>query len=142
MVSISRSALVDYSAKQMFDLVNDIESYPQFMTDCLAAELIVKNDQFIEARLTLGKSGFQQVFVTRNELKVPESMIMRLIEGPFRFFEGYWRFTALTESACKVSLDLEFEFSNPIIAITVGKHFKKLTSEQVNALCQRASEIY
>ena len=66
MVTISRSALVEYSAQQMFDLINDVESYPEFMTGCLAAELIEKTDVILEARLTLGKSTFQQSFVIKN----------------------------------------------------------------------------
>ncbi len=142
MVTIARSALVDYSAQQMFDLINDIENYPQFMSGCLGAEILEKNEAFVEAKLTLGKSGFQQSFVTRNELTPPELMVMRFIEGPFKSFEGLWQFQALTESACKVSLDLEFEFANPILAMTVGKWFEETAGQQVDALCQRADEIY
>jgi ribosome-associated toxin RatA of RatAB toxin-antitoxin module len=142
MIKLSRSALVEYSAQQMFDLINDINSYPEFMSGCLAAEVIVQDENFAEARLTLGKSGFQQSFITRNELNPPESMIMHFVEGPFRFFEGRWQFHSLTDSACKVSLDLEFEFSNPILALTLGPWFEKTSSQQVDALCQRADDVY
>lgn len=142
MVAIARSALVEYSAAQMFDLINDIEAYPQFMSGCLGAEILEKTETFVEARLTLGKSGVQQSFVTRNELQSPELMIMRFIEGPFSSFEGRWQFQALSDTACKVSLDLEFEFSNPILAMTVGKWFEQTAGDQVDALCQRAKEVY
>lgn len=142
MVTISRSALVEYSAQQMFDLINDIEAYPEFMTGCLAAELLEKSDTVLEAKLTLGKSSFQQSFVTRNELLPPNKMTMRFVEGPFRFFEGHWQFQALADNACKVSLDLEFEFSNPIVAMTVGKWFEETAGQQVDALCERASVVY
>ncbi len=142
MVSISKSALVDYSAQQMFDLINDIEAYPEFMTGCLAAKLIEKTDDFVEAELTLGKSGFQQSFTTRNELQAPELMVMRFVEGPFSSFEGRWQFQALTETAAKVSLDLEFEFANPILAMTVGKWFEETAGKQVDALCLRAEKVY
>ena len=142
MVNIVRSALVEYSAKQMFDLINDIESYPQFMSGCLAAEVLERSDTVVEARLTLGKSGIQQSFVTRNELIVPELMVMRFVEGPFSSFEGRWQFHSLSETACKVSLDLEFEFSNPILAMTVGQWFEQTAGQQVDALCQRAEEVY
>ncbi|MFT5116831.1 MAG: ribosome-associated toxin RatA of RatAB toxin-antitoxin module [Kiritimatiellia bacterium] len=142
MAIISRSALVDYSAQQMFDLINDIETYPQFMSGCLAAEIIDQGPTFVEARLTLGKSGFQQSFVTRNELQPPHSMLMRLVEGPFKTFEGHWQFQPLSDSACKVSVDLEFEFSSPIIAMTAGRWFEKNAGQQVDALCQRADEVY
>jgi ribosome-associated toxin RatA of RatAB toxin-antitoxin module len=142
MPQVNRSALVNYSAQQMFDLINDIESYPKFMTGCEAAELISKDENFIEARLTLGKSGIQQSFITRNELRAPEKMIMRLVEGPFSHFEGHWSFDALEKDACKVSLDLEFKFNNPLLSMTMGKILEEVASKQVDALCKRADEIY
>ena len=126
----------------MFDLINDIEAYPHFMTGCLAAEVLERGDDFVEASLTLGKSGFQQRFVTRNELQPPTLMVMRFVQGPFRTFEGRWSFQALSDSACKVSLDLEFEFSNPLLAMTAGRWFEESAGQQVDALCQRAREVY
>ncbi len=142
MVTISKSALVEYSAQQMFDLINDIESYPSFMSGCLAAEILNQSDNVIEARLTLGKSGFQQSFVTRNHLTVPEKMVMHFVEGPFSHFEGCWQFHPLSENACKVTLDLEFEFANPILAMTVGKWFEETAGKQVDTLCRRAENLY
>lgn len=142
MVTISRSALVNHSAQNMFDLINDIEAYPQYMTGCLGAKVIERKPDVVEAQLILGKSGFQQQLVTRNELQPPSLMIMRFVDGPFSHFEGRWEFAALTDSACKVSLDLEFAFSSPILAMTVGKWFEKTAGEQVDALCKRADEIY
>ncbi|MGH1487664.1 MAG: type II toxin-antitoxin system RatA family toxin [Cellvibrionaceae bacterium] len=142
MAKVERSALVAYSAQQMFDLINDIESYPLFMTGCVAAEVISANEKTVEARLTLGKSGIEQSFITRNELIPPSQMIMRLVEGPFSHFEGRWQFDSLQESACKVSLNLEFAFSNPILALSVGKWMQETASQQVDALCQRADVVY
>lgn len=142
MVTISRSALVEYSAQQMFELINDIDAYPHFMSGCIAAQVLEKSDSIVEARLTLGKSGFQQSFVTRNELTPPTLMVMRFVEGPFKFFEGTWEFKILAENACKVSLELEFEFSSPILAMTVGKWFEETAGKQVDALCRRADEVY
>ncbi|MFT6101753.1 MAG: ribosome-associated toxin RatA of RatAB toxin-antitoxin module [Granulosicoccus sp.] len=142
MVTIARSALVEYSAPQMFALINDIEAYPQFMSGCLAAEIINQTDDTVEARLTLGKSGFQQSFVTRNTLVPPEAMLMHFVEGPFKTFEGRWQFDALSDAACKVSLYLEFEFSSPILAMTLGSWFERKTNQQVDALCQRADDVY
>ena len=142
MVTIARSALVEYSAQQMFALINDIEAYPQFMSGCLDAKIINQTNDTVEARLTLGKSGFQQSFVTRNTLIPPESMLMHFVEGPFKKFEGRWQFDALSDVACKVSLHLEFEFASPILAMTLGAWFERKTNQQVDALCQRAGDVY
>jgi ribosome-associated toxin RatA of RatAB toxin-antitoxin module len=142
MVTISRSALVEYSTQQMFDLINDIAAYPQFMPGCLGADIISQTDEVVEARLTLGKSGIQQSFVTRNVLNPPNAMIMHFVEGPFSVFEGRWQFDELSDSACKVTLHLEFQFSNPILAMTLGSKFERNANRQVDALCERAEQVY
>lgn len=142
MVTISRSALVEYSAQQMFDLINDIAAYPQFMPGCLGADIISQTDEMVEARLTLGKSGIQQSFVTRNVLNPPNVMVMHFVEGPFSVFEGRWQFDELSDSACKVTLHLEFQFSNPILAMTLGSKFERNANRQVDALCERAEQVY
>jgi ribosome-associated toxin RatA of RatAB toxin-antitoxin module len=142
MVTVSRSSLVSYSNQQMFDLINDIESYPEFMSGCIAAEVLSTNEHQVEARLTLGKKGIQQSFITQNELQSPELMIMRMVEGPFSHFEGRWQFQALREDACKVSLDLEFAFKNLFMGMTVGKWLEENASHQVDELCRRAETVY
>lgn len=156
---IERSARVIYSDQKMFDLVNDIGSYPSFMTGCISAEILSATEQSIEARLTLGFSGIQQSFITRNQLLPPRQMVMRLVEGPFRHFEGNWSFERIEGQeiegqeierqeledechGCKVSLRLDFAFKNSILGMTAGRGMEQIASRQVDALCQRADELY
>lgn len=139
---IERSALVNFSAEQMFDLVNDFESYPQYMSGCVGTELIDRGEDWLEARLHLEKAGIRQSFITHNTLKRPESMHLRLVEGPFKRFEAQWTFTPLSDSACKVDFWIEFEFSNKLIALAAGRMFESVASEQVTALCNRAKQVY
>lgn len=140
--SVNRSALVNYSAQQMFDLVNDIEAYPHYMDGCVGAKILKREGDWLEARLELSKAGVSQSFVTRNQLHAPESMSMTLIDGPFKYLKGCWRFTALNETACKVSFDLEFELQSKLLGMAVGKLFEAVASKQVDALCMRAAQIY
>ena len=142
MPQVSRSALVDFSAQQMFDLVNDIARYPEYMPGCIAAEVLSSTSECVEARLTLGKSGISQSFVTRNTLVAGESMMMELVEGPFKQFAGHWQFLPLSDSACKVSLDLNFEFSNPLLAMAMNSKLEEVAGKQVDALSERAKFIY
>jgi ribosome-associated toxin RatA of RatAB toxin-antitoxin module len=139
---VNRSALVNYSAQQMFDLVNDIEAYPQYMDGCVGAKVLKREGEWLEARLELSKAGVSQSFVTRNQLQAPESMSMVLVDGPFKYLKGCWHFTALNETACKVSFDLEFELQSKLLGMAVGKLFESVASKQVDALCMRAAEIY
>jgi ribosome-associated toxin RatA of RatAB toxin-antitoxin module len=139
---IERSALVNYSAQQMFDLVNDIEAYPQYMDGCVGAQVLARGEGWLEARLDLSKAGVSQSFVTRNQLCAPHSMSLALVDGPFRALAGEWCFKALNDSACKVSFSLEFELQSRLLGMAVGKLFETVTAKQVDALCARAQQIY
>lgn len=139
---INRSALVHFTPRQMFDLVNDIETYPQYMDGCQEATILARGDGWLEARLVLSKGGISQSFVTRNQLCPPESMTMNLVDGPFKQLQGCWRFTPLGDSACKVSFDLSFELQNRLLGMAVGKLFETVAGKQVDALCARAKKIY
>jgi len=134
--------LVTYSAQQMFDLINDIESYPQYMEGCTGATILKREGDWLEARLELGKAGVSQSFVTRNHLQAPSCMTMSLVDGPFKRLQGCWRFTELSENACKVSFDLEFELQNWLMGKALGKMLESVATKQVDALCARAKQIY
>ncbi|MEN9463944.1 MAG: hypothetical protein RL217_125 [Pseudomonadota bacterium] len=142
MTTINRSALVMHSAQQMFDLVNDVARYPEFLQGCKATRVIAEGEDFIEASMTLAKAGFEQAITTRNVLVRPESMEMRLVDGPFSKFKGVWRFQALSPEACKVSLDLEFEVSNRLAGAALGAVFKQVASSMVDAFVARGKQIY
>ena len=139
---VERSALVNYSVSQMFDLINDIEAYPQFMDGCVGAKILARGDDWLEARLELSKAGVSQSFVTRNQLQPPHSMSMNLVDGPFKYLRGVWRFTPLGEQACKVTFELEFEMQNRLLGMAVGKLFESVSNKQMDALCARAKQVY
>ncbi len=126
----------------MFRLVADVERYPEFMPGCQKTELLGKGEDWMEARLTLGKGKISQTFATRNKLAAPAIMELDLLEGPFKRLHGLWTFTPLSEQACKVQLKLDFEFSNRLVAMAAGKLFEAAANQQVEALCKRAKLIY
>ncbi len=142
MKKIVRSAIVPFRSEQMYELVNDIERYPEFMPGCVAAKIIERGDDWLEAELELKKAGFQQSFVTRNVLEEGARISMSLVKGPFKSLVGAWEFAPLSDSACKVSFWLEFEMSNSLLALAAGKVFEKVASEQVDVICKRAKQIY
>lgn len=142
MTEICKTALVGYSAQQMFDLINDIEAYPDYMDGCFGATILARDETEIVARLELGTRGVSQQFVTRNRLVPPELMTMELVEGPFKSFVGAWRFEALSSEACKITLLIQFEFKNIVMALAAGPLFEKSANQQVDALCRRAEQIY
>lgn len=142
MTRIDRSALVMFSAQQMYELVNDIERYPQFMQGCQEARVISRTDSEVVGELTLGKAGIKYSFTTCNALVPGESMSMNLVEGPFRSFGAAWRFVALNETACKVTLEMEFDFAGGVVGYALEKLFDHSANTLVDSLVNRAQIVY
>ena len=142
MTSINRSALLPYRARQLFDLVNDIESYPRYMEGCVGAQVLRREEGFVEARLDLSKGGVSQSFTTRNRMVDAEHISLELVEGPFEQFEGRWEFTPLGDAACKVSLGLAFRVNNAVLGAAASKLFDSVTNNLVAAVEKRAKELY
>jgi len=142
MAQVSRSALIGYSAQQMFDLVNDIEQYPQFMQGCRSARILSLSDTELVGELSLAKAGITQTFVTRNTLCAPSRIEMKLEEGNFSQFSAVWQFDALTDAACKVSFEMAFEFKYSLVDKAVGKLVSGSANSLVDALVDRAKLVY
>jgi ribosome-associated toxin RatA of RatAB toxin-antitoxin module len=139
---IQRSALLPYTAEQVYHLVDDIEAYPQFMDGCVGATILSRSEDLVEARLDLARAGISQSFSTRNSLHAPHRIELELLEGPFDSFSGHWHFRALGDAACKVSLDLEFSLSNSVLGLAASKLFDSVTSQLVDGIAGRARELY
>lgn len=139
---INRSALVPFTAEQMFYLVDDIEAYPGFLPWCKSTTVMERVDAEVRACIDIAKAGIHKSFTTRNQNQRPNRIEMSLVEGPFKHLEGLWRFDALNEKACKVSLDIEFEFSNKIFEKTIGPIFGHICNTLVEAFVKRAQDVY
>lgn len=142
MTVIERSALVPHTARQMYELVNDIERYPEFMSGCLDAQVLERSGDELVGRLTLGKAGIRQSFTTRNRLIPHEMMDMSLVEGPFSRFGARWEFRELTDSACKVTLRMEFAFSSGLLGKALKKLFEPTANALVDDMVRRADSVY
>jgi len=142
MTTISKSALVSYSPQQMFKLVDDIEAYSDFLPWCGKATELSRDEKNVEASLLITHSGLNKEFTTQNKNTAFEKIEMHLVNGPFKKLDGVWRFEALGETACKVSLNLEFEFSSKIISVSLGPVFSKIANSIVDAFIKRADKVY
>ena len=142
MTTISKSALVSYSPAQMFALVDGIEAYPEFLPWCCGAKVLSRTDDEVRATIELSKGGVEKAFTTCNRNQKNKMIEMRLVEGPFRQLEGFWRFDALGDDGCKVSFDLEFEFASRMLGMVVGPVFSQIANSLVDSFHKRAVEIY
>lgn len=142
MPSINRSALVPYSAEQMFQLVDDITAYPEFLPWCGGAEEHKRDETQVQASVTIEKGAINKVFTTQNTLERPRLIKLTLVDGPFKKLHGFWRFDALSEQACKITLELEFEFSNRLVGMAVGPVFNQVANTFVDSFVERARSVY
>ncbi|BAU57434.1 putative oligoketide cyclase/lipid transport protein [Halorhodospira halochloris] len=142
MPTISRSAVVPYTTEEIYDLVNDVASYPEFIPWCKRCEIISTSEHSTRARMTFAKSGVEKSLVTENTHERGKSIDLRLVDGPFRHLRGHWRFYDLGDGNSKVTLEMDFEFSNRLVAYAFGKFFTQLSGRLVDAFVQRAQEIY
>jgi len=142
MPQISRTALVPYSAEQMYQLVNDVKSYPQFLPGCSGSRILDQSANQMMAAVDVSKAGISKTFTTRNILVSNQSIIMQLVDGPFRKLMGGWKFTPIGDDACRIEFQLDFEFTNKLIELAFGRVFKELAGNMVQAFTVRAKEVY
>lgn len=142
MPQISRTALVPYSAEQMYQLVNDVKSYPQFLPGCSGSRILEESASQMMAAVDVSKAGISKTFTTRNILVSNQSIIMQLVDGPFRKLMGGWKFTPIGDDACRIEFQLDFEFTNKLIELAFGRVFKELAGNMVQAFTVRAKEVY
>ena len=140
MPQISRTALVPYSAEQMYQLVNDVQSYPQFLPGCTGSRILESTPGQMTAAVDVSKAGISKTFTTRNQLTSNQSILMNLVDGPFKKLFG--GFTPLSQEACRIEFHLDFEFTNKLIELAFGRVFKELAANMVQAFTVRAKEVY
>lgn len=142
MTTISQNATVPFTARQLFDLVNHIEQYPEFLPGCSDTKILSKTAEEIQATIFFSKGILRKSFSTVNRL-IPDSRIeMRLLQGPFRYLEGAWQFNPTQEGGCEIAFNLSFEFSNKLFALALGPLFQQMTHSLVQVFIRRAYQVY
>ncbi len=145
MKTVHKSVLIWYSAAEMFALVTDVASYPQFLPWCDRASVQQENEQGMIAKVGISIAGIRQSFTTRNHHEQDRKVILKLVDGPFSRLEGEWNFLPVgdgSQRACKVEFTLLYDFDNRALAALVGPVFDKIAGSLVDAFVKRASIVY
>ena len=142
MAIIDKSMLIGYSSRQMFDLVEDVEHYPDFLPWCEKTRVEYRDALKTVATLHICYRGVKASFTTENEKNAPVFMHLRLRDGPLRRLDGTWQFQALSANACKIIFQLHYEFPNKLVDKMVGPVFSHISNTMVDAFVKRADEVY
>lgn len=142
MALVEKSVLIARSAEQMFDLVDNVEDYPEFLPWCSDTRVDFCDVTKTVATLHISFLSVKSHFTTENLKERPLRMSLRLVDGPFRRLEGSWLFRPLAENACKVEFKLSYEFSSRVFERIIGPVFGQITTTFVDAFVKRADEVY
>ena len=145
MKTVTKSVLIWYSPEEMFNLVTDVASYPQFLPWCDRASVQSQDDTGMTAQVGISFSGIRQSFTTRNTHVPGREVHMQLIDGPFSQLEGQWKFQPVGEGdqrACRIEFELRYGFSNIALATLIGPVFDRIAGSMVDAFVKRAEEVY
>ncbi|MDO4643158.1 MAG: type II toxin-antitoxin system RatA family toxin [Cardiobacteriaceae bacterium] len=141
MPQIRKSKKLPFSPAQMFDLVADVEKYPQFLPWCTKGKLVSRNTHELIGTITAQKGAFHKSFTTRNRFDYPNWMDISLLEGPFRHLHGRWEFLSLPDGGCEVRYSMDFEVPF-LLAPILGGLMKHMGDTMVDAFAQRAEQVY
>ena len=141
-MNVSRSALLPFSARQMYSIITDVRSYPDFLNWCDSVDVTSESNTEMIAKLTVAYGKLKFAFSTRNTQVECESVSMKLVSGPFSSLDGQWQIQSLSEEACKVSLTMDFNFESAITQGLFGRVFQSVISTQFEAFQQRAKDLH
>jgi ribosome-associated toxin RatA of RatAB toxin-antitoxin module len=145
MKTIEKSILVWYSAQQMFDLVSDVDQYPEFLPWCDHASIVTQHDDGVTAQIGMAYGKLKQSFTTRNTYVAGRQIDLQLVKGPFTNLEGHWRFTPVGEAddpACRTTLAMVYGFDNSVLSSLVSPVFDRIAASMVDAFFKRANQVY
>jgi len=137
-MELRRSVLVPYPAESMFDLIEHAEAYPQFLPWCVGAAILERNDDWVAGRLDFSYLQIRFSFQTRNAKRRPEWLRVRLVDGPFRRFDGDWRLTPLGDLGCKIEFDVSYEISDGLLDRLAKPAVDFVSRSMMDAFVKRA----
>lgn len=142
MPTVSTSVCVDFTPQQMYDLVNDVQAYPEYLPLCGGVKIHFQSPTKLRATLTLAKGKIKFSFTTANTMVEGKRIQMSLVDGPFKFFRGSWSFEPTAKGGCETTYQCDFEFSNGLLGLAFGGFFKEVMESLVEAFCRQAAIRY
>ena len=139
---VNKSALVPYKASQMYELVKDVERYPEFLPWCGGARIVEAFEDGVVGSVEINKGKVRKAFTTRNHFIQDREISMQLVEGPFSSLQGAWTFEPIGDEGCRVSLNLEFDFNSTLASMTIGPVFSLISDKLLDAFVEEADRQY
>ena len=140
MFTIKKQAIVFHSKERMFELVDQVEEYPTFLTWCGETKVLARDKDITRARIDIRFKGIKQSFTTENHKTYPDKMVINLIDGPFKKLEGEWRFIEIEEGSSRIELELNYEFKNFILEKLISPAFSVIANTFIDSFVTKANK--
>jgi coenzyme Q-binding protein COQ10 len=134
--------VLPYSPEQLFDLVADVERYPEFLPWCIGARVRRREGDLVVADLLIGFKMFRERFTSRVALDRPQRIDVSYEEGPFRYLNNHWIFEPMPDGSCRIDFFVDFEFRSAILQKIIGVLFNEAVRRRVSAFETRARQLY
>jgi coenzyme Q-binding protein COQ10 len=141
MTTHAEQRVLPYSPEQVFELVADIERYPEFLPWCIGARIRERQPNLVVADLIIGFKMFREQFTSRVALDPPRKIDVTYAEGPFHHLNNRWIFESVPEG-CRVDFFVDFEFNSRLLQKVIGVLFSEAVRRMVGAFEKRARELY
>tara|TARA_B100000035_G_scaffold302837_1_gene300826 strand:- start:1359 stop:1793 length:435 start_codon:yes stop_codon:yes gene_type:complete len=139
----SNSIILPYSARQLYEIVIDVEAYPDFLPWCISSKIVKKtDDNNFDAELTVGYKSIDEKYISRILAEYEKKIISKAISGPFKFLDSSWYFENIEKTKCKVDFSIEYQFKSFFLDKVMGSLFKKATIKMLDAFEQRAKSLH
>ena len=139
----SNSIILPYSARQLYEIVIDVEAYPDFLPWCISSKIVKKtDDNNFDAELTVGYKSIDEKYISRILAEYEKKIISKAISGPFKFLDSSWYFENIEKTKCKVDFSIEYQFKSFFLGKVMGSLFKKATIKMLDAFEQRAKSLH
>lgn len=129
-------------ASHMFEVVMDIEAYPEFLPWVAEARVLTRTEHDLSAELVADFKGLRQPFKTVDRFVQDKLVEVRLLEGPFHFLESVWSFEERGENACRVHFSIEFEFKSMMLGLVASPIFGHACKTMAHVFEERAMQLY
>ncbi len=131
-----------YTPEQLFDLVADVERYPEFLPWCIESKIVGREGNVFYADLIIGYKLFREKFGSKVSLDRPNHVHVQYLRGPMKHLSNHWRFIPMPDSGCMIDFYVDFEFKNPVFQKLMGVFFNEIVRRMVGAFEARATELY
>lgn len=131
-----------YTPEQLFDLVADIEKYPEFLPWCLAARILSKSETEIVADLSVGYKFFREIFRSRVHLTPKTRIDVEYLNGPFHSLSNHWSFIKSSDFGTNIEFFIDFQFRNSLFQSATQRVFESAFNQMLHSFEKRAQQLY